>query len=77
MIEPSSPEGAVYMMVDVRPTGMDAVTFANRALTEAKVQVIPLDALPGGEGHIRLSYAADDAVIDEGIARLSAWLESL
>jgi len=77
MIEPSSPEGAFYLMVDVRPTGMDAVTFANRALTEAKVQVIPLDALPGGEGHIRLSYAADDVVIDEGIARLSAWLDSL
>ena len=62
-------------MVDVRGTGMDATTFAKRAMDEALVQVIPLDSLPGGEGYIRLSYAADDDVIREGIQRLQAWLD--
>ena len=70
----SEPEGAFYVMVDVRQTGMDATTFAKRAMEEALVQVIPLDSLPGGDGYIRLSYAADDDVIREGIQRLQAWL---
>ena len=71
----SEPEGAFYVMVDIRGTGMDATTFAKRAMDEALVQVIPLDSLPGGEGYIRLSYAADDDVIREGIQRLQAWLD--
>ena len=70
----SVPEGAFYVMVDVRQTGMDATTFAERAMGEAAVQVIPLDSLPGGEGYIRLSYAADRDVIREGMSRLKNWL---
>ena len=73
-INASNPEGAFYMMVDVRGTGMDATTFATRAMDEALVQVIPLDSLPGGEGYIRLSYAAEDHVIEEGLKRLANWL---
>jgi aspartate/methionine/tyrosine aminotransferase len=74
ILNASEPEGAFYIMVNVRETGMDATTFAKRALDEALVQVIPLDALPGGEGHIRLSYAADDEIIKEGLLRLQRWL---
>ncbi len=74
VLKASEPEGAFYVMVDVRNTGMDATTFAQRALDEAKVQVIPLEGLPGGEGHVRLSYAADDEVIAEGLKRLKSWL---
>ncbi len=70
----SEPEGAFYVMVDVRDTGMDATTFAKRAMEEALVQVIPLDALPGGEGYVRLSYAAEDSAIEEGLKRLRDWL---
>jgi aspartate/methionine/tyrosine aminotransferase len=72
----SEPEGAFYIMVDVTATGMGATTFAKRAMDEAKVQVIPLESLPGGEGFVRLSYAAEDEVIKEGLKRLSDWLNS-
>mgnify|MGYP001239635522 CR=1 FL=1 len=75
-ISASDPEGAFYMMVDVRETGMDATTFATRAMDEALVQVIPLDSLPGGEGYIRLSYACEDHIIEEGLKRLANWLNS-
>ena len=75
-ISASNPEGAFYMMVDVRGTGMDATTFARRAMDEALVQVIPLDSLPGGEGYIRLSYACEDHTIEEGLKRLSDWLNT-
>jgi len=72
----SEPEGAFYIMVDVTATGMDGTTFAARAMDEAKVQVIPLESLPGGEGFVRLSYAAEDDVIEEGLKRLSEWLNN-
>ena len=72
----SEPEGAFYVMVDVTGTGMDATTFAKRAMDEALVQVIPLDSLPGGEGYVRLSYAAEDSIIEEGLKRLAEWLNS-
>ena len=72
----SEPEGAFYVMVDVTATGMDGTTFAARAMDEAKVQVIPLESLPGGEGYVRLSYAAEDDVIEEGLKRLGEWLNS-
>ena len=72
----SEPEGAFYVMVDVTATGMDATTFAARAMDEAKVQVIPLESLPGGEGFVRLSYAAEDDVIEEGLKRLKKWLNN-
>ena len=55
---------------------MDGTTFAARAMDEAKVQVIPLESLPGGEGFVRLSYAAEDDVIEEGLKRLSEWLNN-
>ena len=72
----SEPEGAFYIMVDVTDTGMDAKTFAKRAMDEALVQVIPLDSLLGGEGYVRLSYAADDDIIREGVKRLGDWLNN-
>ena len=55
---------------------MDATAFAHRALHEARVQVIPLDPFSGGEGYIRLSYAVEDEVIEEGVARLTTWLST-
>ena len=71
------PEGAFYALADVTGTGMDDVTFADRALEEARVAVIPGSLMAGGEGLIRMSYATDEASITEGMRRLQAWLESL
>ena len=69
------PEGAFYALVDVSGTGMDDVTFATRALNEARVAVIPGSLMEGGEGLIRMSYATSSDDIAEGLARLRAWLE--
>lgn len=66
-------EGAFYTYVDVRGTGMSDIEFADGAL-EAGVQLIPASLIAGGEGFVRISYAADENVIHEGLARLRAWL---
>ena len=53
------------------------MTFADRALEEARVAVIPGSLMAGGEGLIRMSYATDEASITEGMRRLEAWLMGL
>ena len=68
------PEGAFYAFIDITSSGMTSIEFADRALAEARVQLIPGSLIEGGEGFVRVSYATDEADIREGIARLKAWL---
>lgn len=68
------PEGAFYVFADVTGTGMSDVEFAEGAL-EAGVQLIPASLITGGEGFVRVSYAVDEEVINEGLLRLRSWLE--
>ena len=67
------PEGAFYVFADVSNTGMSDVEFADGAL-EAGVQLIPASLITDGEGFVRVSYAADEEAIGEGLRRLGAWL---
>ena len=71
------PEGAFYILADVSATGMTDIEFADRALAEARVQLIPGSLMQGGEGLVRLSYATSLENIEEGIARLSRWLRGV
>jgi len=76
-IRAPEPEGAFYILADVSGTGMSDIEFADRALAEARVQVIPGSLMQGGEGLIRLSYATSLENIEEGIERLSRWLNGV
>lgn len=71
------PEGAFYAFCNVTGTGMSDIEFAQRALDEAKVQLIPGSLMDGGEGFVRISYATSAEDIREGVSRLSAWLNAL
>ena len=66
-------EGAFYAYVDITGTGMTDIEFANGAL-DAGVQLIPASLITGGAGFVRISYAADEEVILEGLKRLKKWL---
>lgn len=71
------PDGAFYLFAKVPERfGSDDFAFARRLAHEAKVGVIPGSAFgAGGEGHVRLSYAAADSSIDQAIERLTAFME--
>jgi aspartate/methionine/tyrosine aminotransferase len=69
----TEPEGAFYIFVDVTGTGMTDVEFADGALN-AGVQLIPASLITGGEGFVRISYASNEEVINEGLKRLRKWL---
>ncbi len=64
-------EGAFYAFADIRGTGLDSVTFADRALQEAHVALVPGVAFgDAGEGHVRLSFATSDALLASAVERL-------
>jgi aspartate aminotransferase len=66
------PAGAFYTWVDVSAAGLGAREFALRLLAEESVALAPGTAFgPGGEGYVRLSLAASDADLGEGVTRLA------
>lgn len=74
----TEPQGAFYVFLDIRETGMDALTFCRRLLDEAHVACVPGDDFgPAGLGHIRLSYATSAENCAEGVRRIRNFLSSL
>jgi len=70
------PQGAFYAFPDMRSSGLDSMSFCNRLLDEQGLAVVPGVAF--GDDHcIRLSCAANEATIDDGLARLERFLRSL
>ncbi len=71
---PNDPEGAYYFFPKLREAWDDAA-FARELLEKAGVAVVPGSAFgPGGEGHLRFSFAAKEGEIDEAFNRLEKHL---
>jgi aspartate aminotransferase len=72
------PEGAFYLFVDVsakRARFGGSLDIALALLAKEKVVTIPGVAFGGGgEGWLRLSFAPEPAVIEEGIRRIGRFL---
>jgi aspartate/methionine/tyrosine aminotransferase len=74
-LEPDWPGGGYFAWVSVAGLGMTGRQFAERLLREHKVLVRPGCVFgPSGEGHIRISFAADDGRLREGLTRLAAFV---
>jgi aspartate/methionine/tyrosine aminotransferase len=66
------PNGTLYMLVDVSAAATDGLEFAMGLLDDFGVSVAPGTVFgPAGEGFVRISLAADDKAIDEGVRRLA------
>lgn len=65
------PQGAFYVFVDVRPTGLTSEEFSKKLLEEEKVAVVPGEAFgKEGSGFVRLSYAGKTEELKEAVARM-------
>ena len=65
------PRGGMFVMLDVRRTGLSAETFAQRLLAEEGVCVLSGDAFGGAAaGHVRLSLTAPDERLAEACNRI-------
>ena len=70
------PQGAFYAFPNISSSGLDSMVFCERLLEEQGLAVVPGGAF-GDNDCIRLSCAAYDATIEDGLARLRRFIESL
>jgi aspartate/methionine/tyrosine aminotransferase len=69
------PDGAFYVLANVRRFSGDSVAFAYEILEHAHVAVTPGAAFgSNAEGYLRFSYASSVERIEEGLRRLGAYL---
>ena len=55
------PKGAMYLMVDIRATGLSGDAFANRLLDECQIAVMPGESFgASAAGHLRIAMTIDD-----------------
>ena len=64
------PDGAFYVWADISRLNKDSLEFSMKLLEQDKVAVIPGEPF-GGEGYIRLSFAASREDIIEGVKRIN------
>ena len=68
------PQGAYYAFPKFELNGVSSIELAKKLLYQAEVITIPGSAFgPDGEGHIRLSFAGEEANIEEAFRRISSW----
>jgi aspartate/methionine/tyrosine aminotransferase len=77
-LNPAWPAGSFFFWVPVWDRGLSGREFTEGLLRQQRVLLTPGDLFgPSGPGYVRLSYAADDGRLQEGLNRLAAYLESL
>lgn len=75
----AQPEGGMFVLLDVRGTGLPSEDFAFRLLEAEGVAVLPADGFgPSAAGHLRISLTQPDALLAEAgrrIVRFAAGLQ--
>jgi arginine:pyruvate transaminase len=72
------PEGGMFVMVDLRKTGLSGEEFARRLLKEHKVVTMPGESFgAAGAGHLRVALTVDEAKIAEATKRIVALASSI
>jgi arginine:pyruvate transaminase len=67
------PAGGMFVMLDIRATGLSAQAFAQRLLLEEGVSLLPGDAFgPSAEGHVRLGLVLDAERLEHACQRIAA-----
>jgi arginine:pyruvate transaminase len=72
------PEGGMFVMVDVRKTGLSGRAFAERLLAEENVVTMPGESFgAGGAGHLRVALTVDESQIAEACRRIARLVDRL
>ncbi len=75
---PVAPDGAMYLMIDVRETGRSGVEFAEGLLAAERIAVMPGESFgTAAAGHIRVALTNDDDVLIDSLGRLAAYAANL
>lgn len=75
-LKAQAPDGAFYIFIDIRKITGDSEKFCARLLEEKRVALVPGEAF-GAPGFVRLSFAAEEKVLKEGIKRINEFTDRL
>lgn len=71
-LKPVRPDGGMFVMVDVRQTGLGAQAFAERLLDDYGVSVLAGEAFgPSAAGHIRIGLVVDQLKLTDACQRIA------
>ena len=72
------PEGGMFVLLDIRATGLGAQDFARALLHRENVAVLPCDGFgPSAAGHLRISLTAPDPRLEEAGRRIVRFAREL
>ncbi|MEO0388696.1 MAG: pyridoxal phosphate-dependent aminotransferase, partial [Pseudomonadota bacterium] len=72
------PDGAMYVMVDIRATGLDGRSFAEALMQAHAVAVMPGESFGhAAAGHVRIALTADDARLTKALDKLKTFAAGL
>lgn len=67
------PQGGMYLMLDVRATGLDGAAFAGRLLDEEGIAVMPGESFgAAAAGHVRVALTIREEALAPAMARIAA-----
>lgn len=70
--------GAMYLMLDMRATGLSGEAFANRLLDEERIAVMPGESFgQAASGHVRVAMTVDDDAFEAALGRVLAFAAGL
>jgi aspartate/methionine/tyrosine aminotransferase len=73
-----SPDAGMFMMLDVRGTGLGSGEFSTKLYEATGVSVLDATAFGNSAaGHVRMSFVADDDSLEEACRRISGFVRTL
>ena len=77
-LEPLMPEAGMFMLLDVRGSGLSVPEFTQQLYDRSGVSVLDATAFgASAAGHVRVSATVADAELDEAIRRIGQFVEAL
>ena len=73
-----APQAGMFMMVDIRQTGLSSQAFVDQLYQQHGVSVLSASAFGAcAEGFVRISFALSDNELEEGLRRIGKFVASL
>ena len=78
LVRPIPADGAMYVMLDIRATGLSGDDFAMRLLEDERIAVMPGESFGrAAAGHVRIAMTVADTAFEDALTRLAAFAERL
>jgi arginine:pyruvate transaminase len=74
LLKPVLSSGGMYVMLDIRNTGLSGKEFAKELLKERKIAVMPGESFGfSASGHVRLALTVEDNILEDALREIIAF----